>query len=115
MLIQPTPLIPTADALHNGARDLLDYIEESCTRLEAVDPQIQAFLPEPARRERLRQDALALQVRFPEPAQRPPLYGVLIGVKDIFRLNGLPTRAGSTLPPHLFEGPEASVVTTLKA
>src|SRR5713226_1982898 len=115
MLIQAASLEITADALRSGKRDLLDYVEESCKRLEAVDAQLQAFLPEPGRRERLRRDALALQSHFPDPATRPPLYGVLLGVKDIFRAEGFQTRAGSALPPECFEGPEASSVAILKA
>src|SRR5258708_3687429 len=115
MLIQAASLEITADALRSGKRNLLDYVEESCKRLDSVDIQIQAFLPEPGRRERLRRDALALQSRFPDPATRPPLYGILLGVKDIFRADGFQTRAGSALPPECFEGPEASSVTILKA
>src|SRR5262249_2824459 len=45
----------------------------------------------------------------------PSLYGVLIGVKDIFRATGFPTRAGSRLPPELLAGDEASCVTLLKS
>ena len=74
-------------------------------RIDAVDPLIHAFLPEPDRRARLTAEAPAAG----------PLAGVPVGVKDIFRVDGLPTRAGSALPPEQFAGPEASLVTRLRS
>lgn len=84
-------------------------------QFEAVNAQIHAFIPEEGRFERLRRDMAALENRFPDPATHPPLYGVPIGVKDIFHVDGLPTQAGSRLPSHLLSGPEADCVTQLKA
>ena len=46
-------------------------------------------------RERVLAEADALTARFPEPAQRPPLFGVPIGVKDCFDVAGYPTTCGS--------------------
>ena len=37
-----------------------------------------------------------------------------MAVKDLYRVDGLPTRGGSRLPPSVFEGDESSVVTDLK-
>jgi Asp-tRNA(Asn)/Glu-tRNA(Gln) amidotransferase A subunit family amidase len=114
MMIEPAPLLETAAALRSGQLDLLDYIEQACDRMDALDPQIAALLPEPDRRARLRREALALQARYPSAESRPPLYGVLLGVKDIFRADGFQTRAGSKLPPELFEGEEAFSVRALR-
>ncbi len=114
MLITLAPLAPIASALRNNQRDLLAYINELCDRIDAVDPVIHAFLPEEGRRERLLAEAAALQARFPDPANRPPLYGVAAGVKDVFLVDGFPTQAGSQLPPELFAGPEAACVTLLR-
>jgi Asp-tRNA(Asn)/Glu-tRNA(Gln) amidotransferase A subunit family amidase len=83
-------------------------------QFEATNAQIHAFLPEEGRFERLRQEVAALESRYPEPALRPPLYGVPVGVKDIFHVDGLPTYAGSRMPPRLLAGPEAECVTQLK-
>lgn len=47
-------------------------------------------------------------------AGRPPLFGVLVGVKDVIHVEGLPTRAGSQLPPEVLAGPEAECITRLK-
>ncbi|HEX4202875.1 MAG TPA: amidase [Ktedonobacteraceae bacterium] len=108
------PLATTTAELRSGQRDLLEFVHEVCERVDALEPQIQALLAEPGRRARLTAEATGLQQRFPDPAQRPPLYGALLGVKDIFRADGFPTRAGSQLPPDLFSGPEASSVTRLR-
>lgn len=108
------PLTSTTLALRSCQHDLLAGVNEVCERIEAFEPYIQALLPEPGRRERLFAEAASLQQRFPDPALRPPLYGVLLGVKDIFRSDGFLTRAGSEFPPALFVGPEASSVSRLR-
>jgi Asp-tRNA(Asn)/Glu-tRNA(Gln) amidotransferase A subunit family amidase len=46
-------------------------------------------------RERILAEAEALTARFPDPAQRPPLFGIPIGVKDCFDVAGYPTTCGS--------------------
>ena len=114
MLTAPAPLAKTASALRNGQLDLLHYINETCDRIEAIEPTIQAFLPEPHRRARLLAEAEVLQSRFPDPGDRPPLYGVLVGVKDVFVVDGFPTQAGSQLPAELFVGQEATCVSLLR-
>ena len=104
----------SAGSLRSGETDLLAHIEALCDGIDAEEPLIQAFVPEEARRQRLRDAAQKLLSRFPDPADRPPLFGLLVGVKDIFRVDGFPTQAGSQLPAALFEGEEAAVVTRLK-
>ena len=105
---------PSPAALRSGEVDLVAHVQEVCDRIDAEDSLIQALLPEPGRRERLRREAEALLDRFPDPAQRPALFGLLVGVKDFFRVDGFPTKAGSKLPAELFEGMESDVVTRLK-
>jgi Asp-tRNA(Asn)/Glu-tRNA(Gln) amidotransferase A subunit family amidase len=91
---------------------------EHLIKLEAYfarrEPEVLAFVPEDGRFERLRRDAEDLFRSFPDPAARPPLFGMPVGIKDIFNVDGLPTRAGTDLSPELFFGPEASCVTRLK-
>jgi Asp-tRNA(Asn)/Glu-tRNA(Gln) amidotransferase A subunit family amidase len=89
-------------------------LDAVCGGIDAREPELQALVPEPGRRERLRREAAALLARFPRPESRPPLFGVLVGVKDIVSVDGFATRAGSRLPPELFVGPEASCVTALR-
>lgn len=114
LLTAPAPLATTATALKNGTCDLLSYIDEVYQRIDTVEPQIHALLPEADRRTRLISEATALQARFPNPADRPPLYGILLGVKDLFSSEGFATRAGSQLPAELFAGPEAACVSSLR-
>lgn len=73
-------------------------------RLESVDPGIEAFVSEPTRRSRLESS----------PPSDGPLHGVAVGVKDLYRVDGIPTRAGSQLPAEVFEGDESWIVTTLR-
>lgn len=48
-------------------------------------------------------------------ADHGPLEDLPVGVKDLFRVAGMPTRVGSALPPELFAGAESAVVTRLRA
>jgi len=114
-VLLPAPLMETAEALRNDQFDLLEYIDNICAHIDATDSRLHALLPEKDRRARLRTEAEALRARFPDPASRPRLYGILVGVKDTFRVDGFPTQAGSQLPPEEFVGPEAACVTMLRA
>ncbi|MEA3336911.1 MAG: amidase [Chloroflexota bacterium] len=114
MTVNPASLAETVAPLRSGQLDLPAYVDEQCDRVETVDSKVAAMLPEPARRQRLRAEALALQARYPEPARRPPLYGVLVAVKDIFHADGFVTGAGTMVPAELFAGPEAMCVTQLR-
>jgi Asp-tRNA(Asn)/Glu-tRNA(Gln) amidotransferase A subunit family amidase len=109
------PLAATGEELRTGKRDLTTSIQEVCERIEAAEPELEALLPEADRRGRLLREAEDLRRRFPDPAQRPALYGVLVGVKDLFAVEQFATHAGSRLPPDLFAGPEASCVRALRA
>jgi Asp-tRNA(Asn)/Glu-tRNA(Gln) amidotransferase A subunit family amidase len=100
--------------LRSGKIDLEEYLNQVCDRIDAMEPAVHALLPEAGRRERLIREARTLKNKYPSPARRPMLFGIPIGVKDIFRVDGFPTQAGSRLPKTLFEGKESSVVTTLK-
>ncbi|HEY0753524.1 MAG TPA: amidase [Ktedonobacteraceae bacterium] len=113
--LAPLPLASTCAALRSDQLDLAESIETACERIEAAEPALAALLPEEDRRGRLLREAALLRQRFPEPAQRPALYGLLFGVKDLFALDGFKTHAGSRLPPALFAGPEAACVRQLRA
>jgi len=84
------------DSLRSGDRA---FLEELQARFETVEPELHAFLPEEGRFKRLHTDFGELERRFPAADDRPPLFGLPIGVKDIFRVDGFETRAGSRLPP----------------
>ena len=113
-LIRSHSLAAVAKVLHSGHLDLIGYVEEMGSRVAEIDPRVESLLPEPDRLERLRAEAGELQARFPNPEERPPLYGVLVAVKDIFHVSGFVTRAGTGVPPHLFAGSEAAIVSLLR-
>jgi Asp-tRNA(Asn)/Glu-tRNA(Gln) amidotransferase A subunit family amidase len=79
-------------------------IATALERLEAIDPDIEAFVDEPNRLPRLEAS----------PPADGPLRALAVGVKDLYRVDGLPTRAGSRLPPSVFDGGESLLVTKLK-
>lgn len=115
MYTHAAPLAPALDAIQNGQNSLSLYVDAILERIELVEPHVQALLAEPNRRARLRADLHALHERFPDPHSRPPLYGALVGIKDIFHVDGFETRAGSHLPPDELTGNEAAVVERLRA
>ncbi|MEU9121314.1 amidase [Streptomyces sp. NPDC048506] len=115
-LLGQRPLVQEAAALRGGADDPVAAARRTCDRIDAVDPQVHAFVPEPGRRARLLEAAGALAAAGPsDPARRPALYGVPVGIKDIVHVDGLPTRAGSALPPEALGGAQATVVDRLCA
>ncbi|MFD7595089.1 amidase [Kitasatospora sp. NPDC059812] len=114
-LAKPRSLTREAAGLRSGVPGLSEHVDRFCALVERVDPLIHAFVPEPGRHDRLRAQARALAARHPEPAGRPPLYGVAVGVKDIVHVDGLPTHGGSALPPGVLAGPQAVVVDRLRA
>ncbi|MFB6220725.1 MAG: amidase [Halolamina sp.] len=107
-------LVDAVDALRTGDRTPTAYAESCLDRLDAVDDDVRAFVSEEGRGERVREAAAAVEDRFADADTKPPLYGVPIGVKDIFHVDGLPTRAGSDLPPDALAGAQADTVTALQ-
>ncbi len=108
------PLSPLLAALRAGEQPLLPYLDALAQRFADREPVVQAFVPEDGRFRRLRRQAQDLLARYPDPATRPPLFGLPVGVKDIYHVEGFVTRAGCTLPPDLFAGAESPLVTRLK-
>lgn len=103
-----------AEQLRNGKRPLIDFINDLETYFNEHEPAIQAFVPENGRFDRLRQEATALLAKYPDVAERPLLFGVPVGVKDIFHVDGFKTQAGSQFPSDILQGQEATCVTQLK-
>jgi Asp-tRNA(Asn)/Glu-tRNA(Gln) amidotransferase A subunit family amidase len=82
----------------------LDAFEELHRKTE---PKIHAFVAEEGRFARLRKDAGALERKYRKRSkleqrfrktQQPALFGLLLGVKDMFHVDGFETHAGSRLP-----------------
>jgi Asp-tRNA(Asn)/Glu-tRNA(Gln) amidotransferase A subunit family amidase len=102
-------------ALRSGELALPRYLEQLEEVFSTREPQVLAFLPEPDRFARLQREAAALQARYPEPEGRPSLFGLPVGVKDIFHVDGFPTQAGSRLPAERLGGEQARCVGRLRA
>jgi Asp-tRNA(Asn)/Glu-tRNA(Gln) amidotransferase A subunit family amidase len=98
-----------------GGPDLARTVAATCDRIERDDPGIRAFVPEPGRRARLQAAAAGLHARSAGAAGELALYGLVAGIKDVIRVDGLPTKAGSGVPAEVLAGPQATVVSQLTA
>ncbi|XVH33502.1 amidase (plasmid) [Haloferacaceae archaeon DSL9] len=110
--LSTAPLTPLVRALRTDDEPSR-YLEDVRERIEAIDPDVRSFLEEDDRWERIRASVSALEARYPDPGDRPPLFGVPVGVKDIFHVDGFETRAGSAVPPGELTGGEAATVSAL--
>ncbi len=107
--------LETLHELRTGKIDLHMYLNDLYDLIEAKEKEIQALVPGTFDQQKISQQADELYKTYsPDPEFRPLLYGVPVGVKDIFRVDGFPTQCGSALPPSLFDGPEAACVTRLR-
>jgi len=107
-------LSESINAIQNGTVEVEDLINSICDHIDRTEPLIHSLIPEIGRRQRLLREARDLKEKYPDKNKRPILFGIPIGVKDLFRVDGFTTQAGSKLPTNLFEGQESSVVTTLR-
>lgn len=112
--IKSEPLKDVSNDLRNGNIKPSVYGNKLCGRIDECDSDLQSFVSEPMRRDRLNKDVQKLLNRDTGMDDRPPLFGVPVGIKDIIHTENLDTRAGTALPPELFAGPEASCVTRLR-
>ena len=113
-LVQPISLTEQVAATRSGDLSLQELIAQTLDRLDEVNPLVRAILPDIRMRERLSSEAADIMDRWPSPDDRPPLYGAMVAVKDIFNVDRMPTRAGSAVPPESFSGREAEVVARLR-
>lgn len=114
VMYQDLSIRELCNRLQENKIELHTYISDSLDYVSAKDEGIFALLPETDRNQRLHREADDLLRRYPDADKRPPLFGLLVGVKDLFNVDGLETRAGSQLPAKAFRGEEAAVVTKLK-
>ncbi|MEZ4622061.1 MAG: amidase [Caldilineaceae bacterium] len=114
MQIHDAPLGAALTALQEEQHSLSLYVENMCKRIDVIDPQVQAFLPEPQRLTRLRKEIKLLREKARDRRGQLPLYGAFVGIKDIFQVDGFVTHAGSALPVERLAGAEARCVTMLR-
>jgi len=106
--------IEWARAFRAGELSASSYVSQIKSYFEKREPALLAFISEENRFERLHKEAEDLLARYPDTKNRPPLFGMTVGVKDIFHVDGFTTQAGSRLPPENLQGREAVSVTKLK-
>lgn len=102
-----TPCPGKAGAFRRSVAAVTDLVARTCDRIDRLDARIKAFVREPDRRGRLAAEAAA--------APAGALSGMMVGVKDIVRIDGMETRAGSAVPPEALAGPQAPLVDRLRA
>lgn len=91
-----------------------EFVSSLKSHFDSREPDVLSFAPESNRFERLRKEAEGLVKKYPDVNHRPPLFGMPVGVKDIFHADGFTTQAGSKLPAEELQGNEAESVTQLK-
>jgi Asp-tRNA(Asn)/Glu-tRNA(Gln) amidotransferase A subunit family amidase len=106
----PFPLINSlGDSVNYARSELSQLISETLDRIDSVDKiEVRSLIPEGGRRERLLKAAL-------ESNSQNVLRGMLVGVKDIISVEGLPTKGGSALPEAALQMPENPAVSRLRA
>src|SRR6201991_5193743 len=85
----------TARAVANGERSTLSVTEAALTRIKRLNSRLNAFTDVTA--DRARAKARALDQARNEGRPLGPLAGVPFAVKNLFDVEGLPTRAGSKI------------------
>jgi Asp-tRNA(Asn)/Glu-tRNA(Gln) amidotransferase A subunit family amidase len=93
---------------------IFDLIIQICDLADKTEPFVKALLPEKNRIQRLMSDAKNLIQKYPDKEKRPVLFGIPVGIKDLFSVDGFVTKCGSELPAYLFESKEAETVKLLK-
>lgn len=97
-----------------NTRDFLDRaLHRFSERYHLAEPSVLAFVEEESRFKRIRQETEELRNRF-MGSTKPPLYGIPIGVKDLFHIRGLPTGAGSQVSSSVLTGIEGSLIRHLR-
>jgi len=83
-------------SFRNGEVSAKELISSLQSLFDSREPDVVSFLPEANRFERLQKEAEELVARYPDSKNRPPLFGMPIGVKDIFHVDGFVLICGVT-------------------
>ena len=89
----------------------VELIDALLARIEALDPQLNAFLlPTP---EKAREQAKAAEREIMAGSYRGPLHGIPFGLKDIYATAGIRTTSHSKICENLVPTEDATTVTKL--
>lgn len=101
-----------ARCLRSGKLTAAQTIEASLDRIDASDDKHRAFVHVDA--DRARDAARGIDALMASGVDLGPLMGVPVAVKDLFAVEGMPTRAGSRLDLSHAIGPEGPLIGRLK-
>lgn len=93
---------------------IFQLINDLCDLSEKTEPFVKSLIPEENRRKRLISEAETLIKKYKNHKKKPKLFGIPVGIKDIFSVDGFETKCGSNLPAELFQTEEAESVSLLK-
>jgi len=93
--------------------NLAQAIAKRCAQAKENEQNFRALVPGSDNCSLASGLAERLMAQYPDSQYRPPLYGKLLGVKDVFLSGNIPTRAGSLLPRSVFAGQAAIPVAQL--
>ena len=102
-----------AARIRAGELSPVALLEAVLTRIRALDPRIEAWVH--VDEAGARAAAATLDAEARRGSLRGPLHGVPIGVKDIFHVAGMPTRAGTRSFAHSMPTVDATSVARLRA
>jgi Asp-tRNA(Asn)/Glu-tRNA(Gln) amidotransferase A subunit family amidase len=97
-----------------GETGFKSYLASLQTHFDRIEADVHAFIPETHRIDRLHEEIKFIFQKTTSRDRSQPLLGLLMGVKDIFHVDGFPTQAGSRLPPERLTDSEAKCIFTLK-
>lgn len=106
-------IVGFAARLRNGETTALAATERALDRIAAHDAQMQAFVHVAA--QSARDQAAQCDALLAAGHDLGPLMGVPVGVKDLFAVSGMPTRAGSRLDVAHAIGQQGPFVARLRA
>ncbi|HKK49103.1 MAG TPA: amidase [Alkalispirochaeta sp.] len=104
--VAPQSLAEMHERLAAGHTTLEEELSCLLARVGSQEKKIHALVNDESaaeRKKRIFAAAADLEQRWPDSGDRPPLFGALVGIKDLFHVTGFPTRGGSALPAEVFE------------
>ncbi len=108
-----TGLPALSAALRAGRTRAVALTQAALARIEALEPQLQAFTHVDAARALAQ--AQALDAQRAAGVDLGPLMGVPVAVKDLFSVDGMPTTAGSRMDVQDLVPPQGSFMDALQA
>ena len=93
-------------ALHARTLSPLELTESYLSRIERLNPRVNAYITVTA--ERARSDARRATEELAAGRSRGPLHGIPMGLKDLYETDGIRTTGGARSTPNTFRRKTAS-------